>query len=98
MLVETKFVDLPVNDKVEICLRLVKKIETNYDHIYTPIAQHTIIRTFFVTAAHDKMHIRYADVITAFLHWNLEETVHMFLKLLKGLEFGFYFLKSLVLN
>lgn len=54
-----------------------QKFGTDYDHTFAPVVRHTTLRTFLAAAAYSKMHVRHADVTTAFLHGNLEEEIYM---------------------
>jgi hypothetical protein len=47
----------------------------NFDKIFSPVAQHEIVRTMLTLAALEGWHISGLDVCTAFLYGDLEEEI-----------------------
>lgn len=49
----------------------------DYQETFAPIARHTTLRTLFTMAAELDLDIDHLDVVTAFLHGDLEEDIYM---------------------
>ena len=64
----------------------MQELGVDYEEVYAPTSKHTTVRAVLALAAAKGLTVRQCDVVTAFLHGNLEEEVYM--KQPQGLEAG----------